>query len=530
MSKSYIKSLYINGFKKFLNFNVEFNKNLNILVGENEAGKSTILEAIKLVIFQSYKNTDKSVLLNLFNINDVIKYQENPSLETLPKILIELELDVDGSHPRSQDLFGQHNHKKKELFGLRFICEFSDELSDGRLGFNSTIPVDYYVLKWETFSGRSYVYQNNLLKTVSIDTSKNDTNSSYNYYNKQIFNNIFDSNERNKNRHFFRESLNNIFSGDNSLLIDDNRVFNINESKLILENLITIYDNNIPLESKGSGMENIIKTEIALAKAGETIELILLEEPENHLSHSNLRSMINRIKNHCEDSQIILTTHSNLITSRLGLNNILWIGTTQSKSFNNLDKNTVQFFHKSDDNKLLEFLLSNKVILVEGKTEYLLLALLYEQCYKTSLDEDNITIISLNGLSYKNYLDLMRDNEKKVAVITDNDVKQKKIDKAKTANDSSPNINFFMGKTINDWTWEVCFYNINSKALDEIINIDKDAEYPVKEYSDGRSKNLPIVLRKMINCKSESAYSILTSDRVFNIPDYIEEAFEWIRS
>ena len=300
--------------------------------------------------------------------------------------------------------------------------------------------------------------------------------------------------------------------------------------KLILENLITIYDNNIPLESKGSGMENIIKTEIALAKAGETIELILLEEPENHLSHSNLRSMINRIKNHCEDSQIILTTHSNLITSRLGLNNILWIGTTQSKSFNNLDKNTVQFFHKSDDNKLLEFLLSNKVILVEGKTEYLLLALLYEQCYKTSLDEDNITIISLNGLSYKNYLDLMKDNEKKVAVITDNDAKQKKIDEAKTANDSSPNINFFMGKTIKDWTWEVCFYNINSKALDEIINIEKDAEYPVKEYSDGRSENLPIVLRKMINSKSESAYTILTSDRVFNIPDYIEEAFEWIRS
>ena len=83
MSKSSIKSLYINGFKKFLNFKIEFNKNLNILVGENEAGKSTILEAIKLVIFQSYKNTDKSVLLNLFNINNVIKYQQNPSLRVI---------------------------------------------------------------------------------------------------------------------------------------------------------------------------------------------------------------------------------------------------------------------------------------------------------------------------------------------------------------------------------------------------------------------------------------------------------------
>ena len=328
----------------------------------------------------------------------------------------------------------------------------------------------------------------------------------------------------------FRESLDNIFSGENKLLIDENRAFNINGAKLILENLITIYDDKIPLESKGSGMENIIKTEIALAKAGDAIELILLEEPENHLSHSNLRAMINRITNHREDSQIVLTTHSNLITSRLGLNNILWIGKTQSKSFKNLDKNTVQFFHKSDDNKLLEFLLSNKVILVEGKTEYLLLSLLYEQYYKKSLDEDNITIISLNGLSYNNYLDIMNDNDKKIAVITDNDGKQSKIEQAIKVNNVSHNIKFFMGKTIEDWTWEVCFYNINSKVLEEIISINESADYPVKEYKDGRSNNLSTVLRKMINSKSESAYTILTSDRTFNIPDYVKEAFEWIRS
>ena len=530
MEKSYIKTLYINGFKKFIDFKVGFNEKMNILVGENEAGKSTILDAVKLVIFQSYRNTDKSVLLNLFNVNDVIRYQENPSLETLPKILIEIELHVDDRHPKSQELFGQHNHTKKELYGLRFVCEYSDELSDGTFSFNSTIPVDYYILKWETFSGRTYVYQNNLIKTIAIDTSKSDSNSSYNYFNKQIFNSVFDSNERNKNRHMFRESLDNIFSGENKLLIDENRAFNINGAKLILENLITIYDDKIPLESKGSGMENIIKTEIALAKAGDAIELILLEEPENHLSHSNLRAMINRITNHREDSQIVLTTHSNLITSRLGLNNILWIGKTQSKSFKNLDKNTVQFFHKSDDNKLLEFLLSNKVILVEGKTEYLLLSLLYEQYYKKSLDEDNITIISLNGLSYNNYLDIMNDNDKKIAVITDNDGKQSKIEQAIKVNNVSHNIKFFMGKTIEDWTWEVCFYNINSKVHEEIIIINESADYPVKEYKDGRSNNLSTVLRKMINSKSESAYTILTSDRTFNIPDYVKEAFEWIRS
>ncbi len=37
--------------------------------------------------------------------------------------------------------------------------------------------------------------------------------------------------------------------------------------KIVFENIITIYDNNIPLENKGGkGLENIIKTRIALDK------------------------------------------------------------------------------------------------------------------------------------------------------------------------------------------------------------------------------------------------------------------------
>lgn len=57
----HIKSLHINGFKKFEELTVPFNEYVNILVGENEAGKSTILEVIKIVLNQMYKNADKSV-------------------------------------------------------------------------------------------------------------------------------------------------------------------------------------------------------------------------------------------------------------------------------------------------------------------------------------------------------------------------------------------------------------------------------------------------------------------------------------
>ena len=44
------------------------------LIGENESGKSTLLEAIKVVLNQQYRTTDKSILAELFNRDDIKKF------------------------------------------------------------------------------------------------------------------------------------------------------------------------------------------------------------------------------------------------------------------------------------------------------------------------------------------------------------------------------------------------------------------------------------------------------------------------
>ena len=46
----YLKSLNLNNFRKFQNLQVEFTKGLNLLVGENDAGKTAIVDAIKYVL------------------------------------------------------------------------------------------------------------------------------------------------------------------------------------------------------------------------------------------------------------------------------------------------------------------------------------------------------------------------------------------------------------------------------------------------------------------------------------------------
>lgn len=59
-----------------------------------------------------------------------------------------------------------------------------------------------------------------------------------------------------------------------------------------LEDNLMIYEDEIGIDSKGMGKQVFIKTDFALERAGQNMDVILLEEPENHLSHVNEWSAI----------------------------------------------------------------------------------------------------------------------------------------------------------------------------------------------------------------------------------------------
>jgi putative ATP-dependent endonuclease of the OLD family len=44
----YLKSLEINNFRKFRNLKIKFTKGLNLLIGENDAGKTAIIGCNKI--------------------------------------------------------------------------------------------------------------------------------------------------------------------------------------------------------------------------------------------------------------------------------------------------------------------------------------------------------------------------------------------------------------------------------------------------------------------------------------------------
>ncbi len=526
---NYISKLKIKGYKKFKEFEIKFNENLNILVGENEAGKSTILNAIDIVLNQKYKNTDKYIVKEMLNVENVESFLKSKKIKDLPKVEIELYIKFDDNEISTLDYKGQNNLDGTETSGIKFICEFDcdyseelkEQIEEGK------IPYEYYTLKWETFAKHSYKTTKRPIKSVIIDNSNIDTNNSFNYYNKMLFNNAFENNDRVRIKDSFRNSLVDTCSALNLTIDDSNkRCFGVNEKKVLFENVISIIDDGIPLENKGKGKENLIKTEIAINRKKDVLDLVLLEEPENHLSHTNLRKMISKIQSDIVNGQVILTTHNNLIVNKLKLKNVMWITENCAKSLNSLDKDA-EFFDKAPNNNILQFILAEKVLLVEGPTECILIPRIYEEIYNASIDSTNVDIISCAGVTYKRYIELAKQLNKKVAIITDNDEEEGNIEKFKKFNTENENIKIFSDMQIKNWTWEVCFYNLNKEKLDKIIKV-QNSEYKFK----GKSYKNNITLGKMLNNKTDTAIVMLKDmdNNEYIIPEYIKEALEWIKN
>ena len=88
----YIVKLKLANFKKFKELEVGFQEGINTIIGDNESGKSTILQAIELVSKASRNRVETLGFESLINKDvcyDFIQL-ENKSYNELPEIHVEL--------------------------------------------------------------------------------------------------------------------------------------------------------------------------------------------------------------------------------------------------------------------------------------------------------------------------------------------------------------------------------------------------------------------------------------------------------
>jgi predicted ATP-dependent endonuclease of OLD family len=215
--------------------------------------------------------------------------------------------------------------------------------------------------------------------------------------------------------------------------------------------------------------------------------------------------------------QIIISTHSNLISTRLNLRNsiLLNCNSTDAVPLSSIDEETANFFIKAPDNNILEFVLSKKVILVEGDAEFILMESFFKTVKNADIECSDIHVISVDGTSFKRYLEIAKVLKIKTAVIRDNDgdYQTNCVDRFEDFS-SYDFIKVFSETDSALSTFEKSLYYKNEEVCDQL-------------FSPGRRSLTP--LEYMLKNKAEASFQILDKKaKEVIVPEYIKSAIEWI--
>ena len=139
-----ITKIKLLNFKRFETFEVAFDDKINLLIGDNEAGKSSIMLAIDLVISGSRNKVETIGLEYLFN-SDVVEsfLKSDKNYAKLPKLEIELFLSE-----QNEETDGKINSDKIDANGLKLTCKPNDEFGADITKIlkqdNCIFPFEYY--------------------------------------------------------------------------------------------------------------------------------------------------------------------------------------------------------------------------------------------------------------------------------------------------------------------------------------------------------------------------------------------------
>jgi putative ATP-dependent endonuclease of OLD family len=441
--KLYIKEIHIENFKCFHgNFDLLLNDGLNIIVGDNEAGKSTILESIYLALTGTLNGRylKNELTQYLFNNEVVEEYKQNLIKEnvstTLPQVLIEVFIGGGGT----PDLEGNGNSKNgnkeqgfrvKIAFDEKYQKEYESLIRGGDI---RTLPIEYYDISWESFARNQITPKNIPLKAALIDSSTHRYLSGSDIYIAQIIRDVLETDDvvaisqaHRKLKEGFMDdaSIKKINEKIKDLAKISDREVKISvdlSTKNAWENSLMTYLDDVPFQYIGKGEQTIIKTRLALAhKKSAEANLILLEEPENYLSHSRLNKVIKDLGQNISKKQIIVATHSSFVANKLGLGNLILLDNRDTLRFDQLNQDTKDFFSKLSGYDTLRLLLCKKAILVEGDSDELIVQKAYMMKNNGRLPiEDEIDVISV-GTAFLRFLEVAKHIKKSVMVVTDND-------------------------------------------------------------------------------------------------------------
>lgn len=470
--KMYLSELKIWNFRKFGSkikedcteepgLSLNFNKGLNLLVGENDSGKTAIIDAIKLVLLtQSYDYTkleyedfyippDKSEEVDRSKSLKIACIFRGFADEEAKHFLDWLGFEeYEGKNQCFLKVFLRGERKERKIFYdikagpdedgiqlegesrnllrvtyLKPLRDAESELIPGRrsrlaqiLDSHETFRLkdkDHYLLKTIKTANKAI---ENYFKGLHTDC----TTQLEDQAGKNLLDNIntyleelFTEKEKNKKAYFSMSP---------------------SELKHVLEKLI------LELSETKSGLGSYnrlyIATELLLLKRDNYtgLKLALIEELEAHLHPQAQLRQIEYLQNISENSgvQLILTSHSPNLASKVKLENLILCKNNNAfpmgSLFTELENGDYLFLQRFLDVTKANLFFAQGVILVEGDAENILIPTIAEVIGKP-LSKYGVSVVNVNSTAFLRYSRIFKrkiQNEGTVgipvAVVIDNDI------------------------------------------------------------------------------------------------------------
>lgn len=423
----HIIELNIKNFRGIKSFHHNFGeKQLICLVGQGDSGKTTILEAISLVLSPTWnipfcdndfymKNVEEQIQIEVsvkipetfvleskFGLYMRFWDAENNTISDVPieggcKILtIKLEVK-ENLEPKWYVYNNCQEENYKEISNsdrAKFNCFMISDYTDKHFAWSQGSPL------------------NSLISAKELNSTKSNSvqplRSALNAINETDF-----------------ETFNKTFSENvNTHLVDINGIKTLMDSREIYynQNKLSLHDvNGIPFRVKGKGTRRLLSTALQFANK-EDGSITLIDELEQGLEPYRVKTFVRELRNELVNKhQIFLTTHSSNVVTEIEAENIVVIRNNSGE----LDALNVSSNLQRIIRKFPEALFSKKLIACEGSTEYGICNELDEIFFQ----QENIPMflygcmpINVEGSSMYEYCKELLQLKYEILLFCDNDV------------------------------------------------------------------------------------------------------------
>lgn len=458
-----LKNIELKKFKLYETFTMDdnFNCGLNVITGKNNKGKSTIINALNIVLNNSNK-------LEFNDINSGYIHKKYKSLiedvnEEIDNFQISIKLTFEFFEDSELfklmpfmdkiDVNGEFTYEKKWTIDKNKWSEFISKIEK-----KESYKKEYFEEHFCT-NLKSYILVNNktvdksniqgiwtLLHIPALRIKENEEviyEKYFKQYNFEIKYNFFDDitkidqmlNEKLEKEESVKKIISEfeeITNSEETYVLESNNYSNFDISKMKIISYLKENNFGISQKSNGTGIINILyivstitETLKSLKNNNQKYATIIIEEPEA-FTHSELETnflkYIKKINNKFNSKlQIIIVTHSPSLVSKIHQNYIYHLNENKLKNLKKLSEN--KFFKNFIDSNRSKLLFATKVIFVEGPTEEILIKWIISNHATYSESYEPYEIFVLNSKYYKDsWINILKFFEyRKVVVITDND-------------------------------------------------------------------------------------------------------------